>query len=805
MKKSTLRLSLAACALTVSTAPAGFQTHQPAEVILGNLYAPTQALYYPMGITVDPVTKKIFVCDTGSNRILRFPAAAGLTPKLHPEAVLGQENMIDRSSGTTKHHLDSPRAVVFDAAGHLWVSDSANNRVLRYDNPSVGETPAPNGVLGRPDFVTSQHGLGAAGMWKPSSMACSGTTLYVVDESNKRVLRFDNAAAKANGAPAQAVFGQADFNSGVSGLTAKNFSSPGGVALTTEGGSTTLWVSDVDNARVLGFPNPNAGGPAGATATRVLGQADFTSKANNGFVGAGTLFWPGQLTASGGSLYLADTGFFRVLRWDSPGSGQNNQLAAMVYGQRDFSSGKAATATGAENVRGVFVDGDGALWVTDIQKNRVVRYDHAPQKPMDSDFDFVLSPEGNDIQDPPSFGSGLAIDPASGKVYVSDAPKNRVLRFSSYAVLVAGYRPEAVFGQADFEGKDAGLWSTEMNAPTALACDSNDQLWVADTGNNRVLRFTNASSQSNGPVSKTLLGQLAYGLGGSSAGAGRMNAPRGLAVDGQGTLWVADSGNNRLLRFNLALLKNNGAVPDGYQGQATATASAPGLTSRNLNFPTGLAMNAGRLWVLDGGNNRVLRFDSIAGRANFAAADGVLGQPGFTTKTAGSGAAEMSVGEGSLVVDSFGRLYVSERDNRRITWFNAAAGKTNGGMANGVLGRSGFGATDDSWDNLHVGKVTGIAMDPRGSLWAADSLRNRVLRFSPVTPAVTACEMGANNHFNMTFKSTTGAFYQAERSADLKTWTPSGAKVQAIGEIAVWSDPALASGKQFYRLREVAP
>ena len=110
----------------------------------------------------------------------------------------------------------------------------------------------------------------------------------------------------------------------------------------------------------------------------------------------------------------------------------------------------------------------------------------------------------------------------------------------------------------------------------------------------------------------------------------RMCGPNGVAVDNDGRVWVADVCNNRVLRFASLAALSNGSAAEGVLGQPDFTSSNAATTQSGMSHPYGVAVdNAGRLWVADLSNNRVLRFDNAAGKANGANADGVLGQLDF--------------------------------------------------------------------------------------------------------------------------------------------------------------------------------
>lgn len=282
--------------------------------------------------------------------------------------------------------------------------------------------------------------------------------------------------------------------------------------------------------------------------------------------------------------------------------------------------------------------------------------------------------------------SGVAVDPTTGKLFVVDRYNNRILRWSSNDKMTSGSAAEAVLGQPDFLTASSGLSSTKMNDPLRAFVDASGYLWVSDYLNNRVLRFDNASSKPAGSAADGVLGQPNFTTNSSGTTAGKMNGAVGVFVDGTGRLWVTDRLNHRVLRFENAAAKANGANADGVLGQADFTSGTSGLSSTKMNRPMGVyADTAGRLWVCEDNNNRAIRFDAAATKANGAAADGVLGQPDFVSNTIN--ASRNGVGNVRGVFgDVAGRLYLADESNNRIVIFNNAAAKANGADADLVLG-----------------------------------------------------------------------------------------------------------------------
>jgi DNA-binding beta-propeller fold protein YncE len=732
LARPLLILALALAALPLYRAVQAFSDGQPASLVLGNSsftsdgLRTARTLHNPSAVAIDPASGKLFVADSNNNRVLRFASAAALSNGAPAEGVLGQADFISDKPAAGERGLSYPSALALDSTGRLWVADLYNNRVLRFDSAASRPNGAPaDAVLGQPDFGSHLSSTTREQIGQPQGLALdSAGRLWVADGWGQRVLRFDSAASKPNGAPADAVLGQPDFTSGAfSEPTATTLAGPHALALDSAG---RLWVADSYNSRVLRFDSA-ASKPNGAPADAVLGQTSFTSKA--GALTRQGLGRPLGLSVDGaGRLWVADTDNSRVLRFDSAASKPNGAPADAVLGQPDFTTHTTATPTQQSTgyPRGLLADGAGRLWVA--ESDRVLRFDSATSKPDGAPANGVLGePDFTSLwftfRNTLYLPGDVAVDPASGKVYVADYDNNRVLRFASAAALASGADAEAVLGQPDFTSKARATSRQGMRRPSGLALDSAGRLWVADSGNHRVLRFDGAASKSSSAPADAVLGQPGFTSAITGTTQAAMQTPIGVEVDSAGRLWVADTSNNRVLRFDGAASKPNGAPADAVLGQ------------QSLNKPSGVAVGSdGRLWVADTGNNRVLRFDSAASKPSGAPADAVLGQPDFsgwredTTRQTMRAPSDVEL-EG-------GRLWVADFYNYRVLRFDAAASKPNGAPADGVLGQPDFTSKLMATTRQGLAHTHGIAVDSSGQVWVADTVNNRVLMFEPQGPPV---------------------------------------------------------------------
>lgn len=222
-----------------------------------------------------------------------------------------------------------------------------------------------------------------------------------------------------------------------------------------------------------------------------------------------------------------------------------------------------------------------------------------------------------------------------------------------------------------------------------------------------------------------------YNLSGNTPSANGFETPVSIALDPSGNLYVVDQANGRVLRFNSAASKSNGAPADAVFGRPNFTSNGFGTTPSSFFTAQGVAVDpSGNLYVADGSNHRVLRFNNAAFKANGADADAVLGQTNFTTNTVGTAADKMH-NPTSLAVDKNGNLYVGERGNSRILIFLNASSKANGASADIVLGKSDFadGSTPTATNRMNVYFPYALAVDQKNNLYVADGAFNRLLVF----------------------------------------------------------------------------
>ena len=345
-------------------------------------------------------------------------------------------------------------------------------------------------------------------------------------------------------------------------------------------------------------------------------------------------------------------------------------------------------------------------------------------------------------------------------------------------VLATGTTSDVVLGQLGFTHNVPNLVDGKgLNRPQAVAIDSSatpNRVYVADQDNNRVLGWRDADSFSNGAAADLVIGQpdfLSSKCNGSNAAvsANSLCDPAGVAVDGAGNLYVADDYNNRVLEYTNPFVACNNTFPcvggaaNLVFGQGASFRSDlcnfdtvdSSSTAIDLCFPCGVAVDAsGNLYVADGGNNRVLEYNTPL--TTNVTAEKVLGQGGsFTSNNCdfdtvdGSSTAIDLCGPSGVAVDASENLYVADQSNGRVLEYNTPL--TTDVTADMVFGQGGDFTSDAecNYDSGSSGSEStandlcdpaGVAVDALGNLYVADQSNNRVAEYNTPLSSGTIAE-----------------------------------------------------------------
>ncbi|MGI0047170.1 MAG: NHL repeat-containing protein [Nitrosotalea sp.] len=349
----------------------------------------------------------------------------------------------------------------------------------------------------------------------------------------------------------------------------------------------------------------------GQNATLVIGHDDFdTGGMMHGNASSDAIYSPdGIAFDKDGDLWIADTGFNRLLMFPPPFT--NDENATLVIGQDNFTSTDAAlSATGLDQPYGMAFDKDGNLWVADTNNNRLVEY--KPPFTTDEATSIVIgSPsfdKGTYSTNASSLAApyGLAFD-KSGNLWVVDYYDNRVLEF--IPPFENQMNASLVLGQYDFTSNSDGSTQNSMNLPSAIAFDSAGNLWMTDSLNNRVLKFTHPFS--TGQSASLVLGQENFTTNFVGIANNSLNTPYGIIFDRSENLWITDGNNARVLEY--APPFSNGMAASLVLGQTNFVGMHIGTSSSMLAEPYDVKVDdKGNLWVADTDNNRILEFTTTS-------------------------------------------------------------------------------------------------------------------------------------------------------------------------------------------------
>jgi uncharacterized protein (TIGR03437 family) len=545
----------------------------------------------------------LWVTDTGNNRVLRFPQPVLVPNQNGPAAdtAIGQADLVSSvaaTSRTTKMGLVFPTSVSFDSAGNMLVADGLD-RVVVYGPNSGTNYPAIR-ILGVAVATASQPApaaVSAINVGNVTSAIATANNVIVADTGNNRVLVYQAVSmwppeSTQFSPSAIGVIGQSSFSASTANeggpTSASTLSSPVEIAASL----TEAFVVDSGNNRVAVFPADISGvSPISTSASRVIGQLNAAYAAPNLVVGeefytAGGSGSPSgsailDLSATPPHLYVADTLNNRVLGFKDFTHLMNGQTADLVIGQPDlfhttvnYPSNLATTpnAQGLNAPSSLTVDSAGNLYVADTFNSRILRFpapfasgttslETADLVIGQTDFVSIApDPTALTMSAPISLAFTMAGADASmtnsGYLVAADAAQNRVLFFPK--PFSSGMSATIVLGQPNFNSASASTATTGLSSPRGVAVDPQDRILVADTGNSRVLAF--------GPVQS-----LADDSAPSFSLTNGLNAPFSIGVAQSGEFWVADSGQNQLLHF--ASIDN---LPiDNYTSDATQPAVSP--------------------------------------------------------------------------------------------------------------------------------------------------------------------------------------------------------------------------------------
>jgi sugar lactone lactonase YvrE len=411
---------------------------------------------------------------------------------------------------------------------------------------------------------------------------------------------------------------------------------------------------------------------------------------------------------SAGNLYIADSGNCRIRKVAVDGS-----ITTVAGNGTPGYSGNGGPGTSAQLrfPHGVAVDGAGNLYIADTYNSRIRKVAAATgiiSTVAGTAFVGLFGDGGLATDAELNHPYGVAVDTA-GNFYIADTANNAIRKVTvanGIINTVAGIST----GAAGYTGDGAAATSAELNGPFGVALDGAGNLYIADSGNSRVREVTVANGIIN-----TVAGNGTYGYSGDGGAAtsAKISAPYGVALDTNGNLYIADSNNSVIRKVASGVIATVAGNGIGYAGDGGPA------TGALIKYAYGAAVDAsGDLYIADAANNRIRK---VATNGTITTVAGT-GTAGYSGDGGPATSAELN-GPAGVLVDGAGNLYISDTGNSRVREV----------VANGTIatvagnGTAAFSGDKGPATSASLSFPYGLAMDTAGNLYIADTY-NSVIR-----------------------------------------------------------------------------
>ncbi|CAF4021362.1 unnamed protein product, partial [Rotaria sordida] len=628
-------------------------------------------LYNPRGIFVDS-TNALYIADYSNHRVQKWLSGAsnGITVAGDPSG----------ASGSLVYQLTNPTAVIVDQYGNIYVLDSGNRRIQKWEPgstfgitvvyelslssplgmrfaPATTTTPKPltqipNQICAGPSWSstfatvagTGISGTSASTLYNPFSVYIDGLdTVYIADYNNHRVQKYLSGSTMG--------IQVAGFGT-TAGTTGVYLNKPTAVFVNSNG---VIYILDSLNYRVQQW---SSGQPMGITVAGGRGQGAAYTQISTSYA----LYVDAQ-----SNIYISDCGNNRIHFW----AFGNTTAGKMVAGNN-------VAGNGANQLNcpwGIYVTSNGTMYIVDRNNHRIQRW-----------------------------------LPALTTTTTSTVPP---LTYASYQVCQNGVWSSSMATLAGTYNS-AGSTTSLLSSPYDVFVDGNNNVFVADYSNNRIQRFAAGSTIGTNVAGITLSG---------GSGFNELYGPSAIFVTPNGVMYIVDTLNYRVQKWvygeplGLTVAGGRGlgtlytqigtsyglwAAGNTAAGARVAGGNGAGGASTQLYYPWGIYVsNISTVYIADRNNHRIQRWLSGATSGTNVAGTGV----------AGSAATQLSSPR-AVIMDQFNYLYILDTGNNRVQRW--ALGATSGIT---IVSSTSFLAPS----GMHFG--------PPGNMIVTDTSRHRIVSF----------------------------------------------------------------------------
>lgn len=285
---------------------------------------------------------------------------------------------------------------------------------------------------------------------------------------------------------------------------------------------------------------------------------------------------------------------------------------------------------------------------------------------------------------------GIAVD-SKGNVYVADSFNNYIRQITPAGVVTT------IAGNGTAGYTDGPAATAQFYGPQGLAVDAQGNVYVVDLGNSVIRKITPAG------VVSTCAGNGTSGYVDGAANVAEFNNPHGIAIDGQGNLYVADRGNNYIRKITAGVVSTiAGTLTAGYADATGASAS--------FNNPNGVAVDAtGNIYVADQGNSAIRKVTPA----------GVV-----TTVVGGPAQPNLVNIPSALTLDAQGNIYIADEGGRVLQYTSAGFLYSLAGCVNVA------GFVNGTGPNALFNNPQAITIDAGGNIYVADQYNNSIRKIT---------------------------------------------------------------------------
>ena len=654
----------------------------------------------PAGVAVDGAGN-VYIADWGNRRIRRVDPSGIITTI----AGTGESGSSGDGGPAVEAKLSSPAGVAVDGAGNVYISDAGDYRIRRVDPSGIITTIAGTGVRG---FIGDGGPAVEAKLDGPRGIAVDGAgNVYIADSGSNRIRRVDPSGIITT------IAGTGESGSSGDGGPAveAKLDGPRGIAVD---GAGNVYIADYYNYRIRRVD------PSGTITA-------FAGTGRLGFSGDGGPAVEAKLGELRGGVAVDEAGNVYVAHWG------NHRI------RRVDASGTITTFAVETGIEGIAVDGAGNAYISRPGAHQIRRVDASGI--ITTIAGTGESGEGEPIYQPGGFSgdgvpaveaqlngpSGVAVDGA-GNVYIADYGNHRVRRVDASGTITTF----AGTGEGGFSGDGGPAVEAQLHSPFGVAVDGAGNVYISQLGHTRIRRV-----DASGTITTFAgTGEQGFSGDGGPATQARLVSPFGLAVDGAGNVYIADRGDHRIRRVDASgtITTFAGTGEKGIVGYGI-----PAVQTQ-LRFPSGVAVDGdGNVYIADSGNHRIRRVDAsgiittVAG-TGFVLVEGDIGWGGSFNGDGGPAVqARMRVPTG-VAVDGAGNVYIADSRNHRIRRVDASgiittiAGTGSTGLYEGSFGGDGGPAVE-----ARLSVPITVAVDRASNVYIADSGNHLIRKLARVS------------------------------------------------------------------------